>query len=91
MAQLNVELVAKDHAVWSGPAKVVSAPAADGEIGILPGHAPILSVLNAGQVRITDVANNKFEFVITGGFLSVDADAVTVVADKVEQNSPAGA
>jgi len=88
VAQLSVRVVAKDQAVWSGAVKVVSAPAADGEIGILAGHTPILSVLNPGKVRLTDTDGNKLEFVVSGGFLSVDADEVTIVADRVEQVSP---
>ncbi|MFD2839766.1 F0F1 ATP synthase subunit epsilon [Populibacterium corticicola] len=91
MAQLAVNVVAKDQAVWSGEAKIVSAPAADGEIGILAGHLPILSVLNAGHVRITEVSGNKLDFTITGGFMSVDDDQVNIVADKVTLNTPAGA
>lgn len=91
MAQIAVNVVASDHSVWSGPAKLVSAPAADGEIGILAGHLPILSVLNAGHVRVTEENGNKLDFTITGGFMSVDADVVNIVADKVVQNSPASA
>jgi len=91
VAQLAVNVVAKDQSVWSGPAKVVSAPAADGEIGILAGHTPILSVLNAGHVRVTDLDGNKQDFVIDGGFLSVDDNVVTVVADTVGANETAGA
>ncbi len=91
MAQLAVTVVAKDHSVWSGSAKSVSAPAADGQIGILSGHTPILSVLNAGTVRIVDVQGAKIEFQVSGGFLSVDADVVNVVADKVVEQPTAGA
>lgn len=90
MAQLAVTVVAKDKAIWSGDAKVVSAPAADGEIGILAGHTPILSVLTAGHVRVTDVGGTKLDFAISGGFLSVDGDVVTIAADNVSQNTPAG-
>lgn len=84
MAQLEVDLVAADRKVWSGPARQVSAPAADGEIGILVGHTPLLAVLRAGHVRITTAEGSKVEASITGGFLSVDSDTVTIVADSVE-------
>lgn len=82
MAQLLVDVVAADRKVWSGPATLVSAPAADGEIGILAGHTPILSALRAGKIRITVEKGNKVEVEITGGFLSVDHDVVTVVVDS---------
>ncbi|WP_435300525.1 F0F1 ATP synthase subunit epsilon [Timonella sp. A28] len=91
MAQLTVDIVAKDRAVWSGAAKVVSAPAADGEIGVLAGHTPILSVLNAGHVRVTDLDGVKHDFEITGGFISVDDNIVSVVADKVLADTTASA
>ncbi|PFG32624.1 F0F1 ATP synthase subunit epsilon [Sanguibacter antarcticus] len=84
MAQLEVDLVAADRKVWSGPARQVSAPAADGEIGILQGHSPLLAVLRAGRVRITSAEGTHVEAVITGGFISVDSDTVTIVADSVE-------
>ncbi|ACV09416.1 F0F1 ATP synthase subunit epsilon [Jonesia denitrificans] len=82
MAVLTVDVVAADRKVWSGDASLVSAPAADGEIGILAGHSPILSALTAGTVRVS--ANNgvTHKFTVSGGFLSVDQDVVTVVVDE---------
>ena len=82
MAQLQVDVVAADRKVWSGTATLVSAPAADGEIGILAGHTPILSALRAGHFRITAEKGNKVEVEITGGFLSVDHNVVTIVVDS---------
>ena len=86
MANLEVELVAADRMVWSGEARVVSAPAADGDIGILPGHAPVLAVLRAGTVRITDVNGGVHAVVVDAGFLSVDSDHVSVVVDTAHGN-----
>jgi len=91
VAHLEVNVVAADRAVWSGSAKLVSAPAADGEIGILAGHTPILSALKAGNIRITTTAGKKVEVAITGGFLSVDHDAVTLVVDAAEMLDGANA
>ena len=54
MAQLEVDLVDAEGKVWSGQAHQVTAPAADGEIGILPGHTPVLSLLRAGEVRVRE-------------------------------------
>ena len=53
MAHLDVDLVAADRTIWSGEARMVSAPSAEGEVGILPGHTPLLAVLRPGEVRIT--------------------------------------
>ncbi|MCB7138054.1 F0F1 ATP synthase subunit epsilon [Cellulosimicrobium marinum] len=87
MAQLNVDLVSADRKIWSGEAQMVSAPAADGEIGILADHSPLLSVLREGSVRIKATQGTPLEVRISGGFLSVDANQVTIVADSVESES----
>ncbi|WP_069386961.1 F0F1 ATP synthase subunit epsilon [Cellulosimicrobium cellulans] len=84
MAELNVDLVAADRKIWSGAASRVSAPAADGEIGILAGHSPLLSVLQEGTVRIAVPSGTPVQVRVSGGFLSVDSDQVTIVADSVE-------
>lgn len=82
MAQLEVDLVAADGKVWSGAARLVSAPAADGDIGILAGHTPILSVLRPGSVRVEPAGGGAtLSWHVDGGFLSVDDDQVTVVVD----------
>ncbi len=82
MAQLEVDLVDVAGRVWSGAAHQVSAPAADGEIGILPGHTPVLALLRAGEVRVIEGQGGPVRrWVVDGGFLSVDSDQVTVVVD----------
>lgn len=84
MAQLEVDLVAADRKVWSGTARSVSAPAADGEIGVLVGHSPLLAVLRAGHVRIQGTGGSDVSAAISGGFISVDSDAVTIVVDSAD-------
>lgn len=91
MAHLKVELVAADRKVWSGEASMLRAPAADGDIGILPGHAPILATLRAGDVWITPVSGEASQVRITSGFLSVDGDRVTVVVDHADGDPTAPA
>lgn len=82
MAQLEVDIVDADGKVWSGTARQVSAPAADGEIGILPGHTPVLAVLRPGEVRLTEHAGAPaLRWTVDGGFISVDSDQVTMVVD----------
>jgi F-type H+-transporting ATPase subunit epsilon len=80
VATMNVELVAPDRMIWSGEAEMVIARTTDGDIGILPGHAPLLGVMVAGEVRITG-DDGEVIATVDGGFLSVDHDRVTVVAE----------
>ena len=82
MAELSVDLVATDRKVWSGTARSVSAPSIDGQIGILSGHTPLLAVLRPGTVRVTATGGAPFEVHVTGGYVSVDDNLVTVVADE---------
>lgn len=77
---LKVELVAADRKVWSGDAARVIAKTTDGEIGILTGHAPLLGVLVEGQIRISG-EGAEVVATVDGGFLSVDHDRVTIVAE----------
>ncbi len=82
MAELQVEIVAADHFVWSGAAKLVKARSVDGEIGVLPGHVPMLSVLAAGDLEIEPVSESRFSVQVDGGFFSVESDRVVIVADN---------
>ena len=83
MSQLKVELVAADRKVWEGEASQVSARSIDGELGIMPGHTPILGVLVEGEVRIHGEGGIRTAKV-DGGFLSVDHDRVTILAEAVD-------
>ncbi|MHB1474588.1 MAG: F0F1 ATP synthase subunit epsilon [Dermatophilaceae bacterium] len=84
MGQLQVELVAADRKVWEGEAKQVSARTVEGELGILPGHAPLLGILVSGEVRIESISGQTHTASIDRGFLSVEHDRVTVVAEAVD-------
>ena len=83
MATLEVQLVAADRLVYEGPAKLVRARTLGGELGIMPGHQPLLGILVEGEIRINDEEGVKTA-VIDSGFLSVDHDRVTIVADEVD-------
>ncbi len=83
MAELSVDIVATDRKFWSGTARSVSAPSVDGQIGILSGHTPLLAVLRAGTVRVTATGAAPFEVHVSGGYVSVDDNLVTVVADEI--------
>jgi len=84
VSQLHVELVAADRKVWEGDAKQVSARTMEGELGILPGHTPLVGILVSGDVRIVTMAGQVHEATIDSGFLSVDHDQVTIVAEAVD-------
>lgn len=77
---LRVELVAADKAVWSGEAKLVVAKTVEGEIGLMPGHEPMLAILANGEVRVTKPEGEVLVVSADDGFLSVEHDVVTVVA-----------
>lgn len=80
MALLSVSVVSADQEVWTGEAKQLITRTVEGEIGILPGHEPILAILGAGEVRITLADGSVVTAMAEDGFLSVAHDVVTVVA-----------
>lgn len=80
MAELKVSVVSADREVWSGVAKQIVARTTEGEIGILPGHEPLLGILSAGEVRITPIEGAVVIAQAEDGFLSVENDTVTIVA-----------
>lgn len=77
---LHVDVVAADHMVWSGEAQMVVARTSDGDLGILPGHTPVLALLAAGEFTVTPVQGDPVTASLEGGFLSVEHDRVTVVS-----------
>jgi F-type H+-transporting ATPase subunit epsilon len=84
VATLEVDLVAADHKVWSGTARLVIARTLEGEIGIMAGHEPTLSVLQSGPVVIRAEDGPDVLAAVHGGFISVSADKVTVLAETAE-------
>jgi len=80
MAVLSVSVVSADQEVWSGEATQLITRTVEGEIGILPGHEPILAILGAGEVRITLESGAVVKATAEDGFLSVANNVVTVVA-----------
>jgi F-type H+-transporting ATPase subunit epsilon len=78
---IQVEIVSAKEKIFSGVAEMVYAPAVLGEVGVAPGHTPLISPLKAGEVRL-DVGNQKEEFFfISGGILEVQPHVVTVLSD----------
>ena len=81
MTTIRVDIVSAEGEIHSGDAKMVFAPASMGELGITPRHAPLLTSLKPGEVRIQDIDNKEHFFYITGGMLEVQPHLVTVLAD----------
>ncbi|MEB4615642.1 F0F1 ATP synthase subunit epsilon [Leucobacter sp. M11] len=82
MAVLNVSVVSADREVWTGEASMVVARTVEGEIGVLPGHEPMLALLATGEVRVTTPTGEKITVDAEDGFFSVDSNAVQVVAGR---------
>jgi F-type H+-transporting ATPase subunit epsilon len=79
---LHVELVSVEREVWSGDASMVVARTTEGEIGVLPGHAPLLGQLAEGyDVRIQQEGGSEIAVTVGGGFLSVTEQGVTILAE----------
>jgi F-type H+-transporting ATPase subunit epsilon len=84
--QLQVELVAADRTVWSGEATMVIARTTDGDVGILPNHAPLLSLLVDGVVDVRTADDETWVAAVDAGFLSVAANRVSILAEHAEMS-----
>jgi F-type H+-transporting ATPase subunit epsilon len=85
MAEMNVELVAVERQVWSGTATSVIVRTVEGDVGILPGHAPLLAQLKEGfSARIVLDGGEELAVALHGGFLSVTKDRVSILAEDAE-------
>jgi F-type H+-transporting ATPase subunit epsilon len=84
MAELAVNVVSAERALWSGSAKSVVAKTPEGEIGIMPGHEPVLALLVDSPLRIEEPDGTKLLVAVHGGFFAVDSDQVNVIAEVAE-------
>ncbi|MDN6258337.1 MAG: F0F1 ATP synthase subunit epsilon, partial [Corynebacterium sp.] len=83
MAEIAAELVAVERMLWSGKATSVTAQTTEGEIGVLPGHEPLLGQLvDNGVVVIRTTEGETFVAAVQGGFLSVSTSKITILADS---------
>lgn len=78
---LQIELVAADRVVWSGEAREVIARTAEGDLGVLSGHAPLLSLLVPGVVEIFPTDGETVRAAVSEGFISVAADRVSILSE----------
>jgi F-type H+-transporting ATPase subunit epsilon len=87
---LSVRVVSPQATVFQGEASSVVAPAWDGQVGILPGHSPLLSLLGGGMLSVTEVGGNVRQFFVNRGVMKVDSDTVTVLSEYAGDGPPAG-
>lgn len=80
---LRVDIIAQDRQVWSGEADIVTLPGSAGEMGILPNHAPLLTTLEPGFIKVRR-GGEELVFTVVGGFAEVQPDRVIVLADAAE-------
>ena len=78
---IHVDIVSAEGEIFSGPATMVFAPASEGDLGIAPRHAPLLSLLKAGEVRVQTPEGSQQSFFVGGGAIEVQPNKVTVLAD----------
>jgi F-type H+-transporting ATPase subunit epsilon len=87
--QLHVQVVAVEEKIWEGDADMLVARTTEGEIGVLPNHAPLLGLLKEpSQVRVKLAGGEQLTYDVSGGFLSIDADGVTVLAETATPATP---
>jgi F-type H+-transporting ATPase subunit epsilon len=91
VAELEVALVAADREVWSGQASMVIAKTADGDVGVMPGHQPIMSVLKPSVAVIKTVVDgapgDTLRVALHGGFIAVDENRVSLLSEAAELSS----
>ena len=80
---IHCEIVSQDRSVFSGDVDIVVLPGAGGEMGVLPNHSPILTVLQFGVVTVRTKGDEQF-FTVAGGVAEVQPHQVTVLADSAE-------
>ena len=78
---LHVDVVSAEAEIFSGTATMVFAPAEMGEVGITPRHAPLVTRLKPGEVRVQTQEGDELSFFVSGGLLEVQPHVITVLAD----------
>ena len=78
---LHVDIVSAEAEIFSGTATMVFAPAEMGEVGIAPRHAPLVTRLKPGEVRVQTQGGDELSFFVSGGMLEVQPHVITVLAD----------
>jgi len=84
MASIRLDIVTAERSVYSADVDMVIAPGIEGQLGILPHHAPLMTMLQPGELRIKK-GGEETSLVVSGGFLEVRPDRVVVLADAAER------
>ena len=84
MAKIILDVVSAERLVFSGEVEKIVAPCVQGQLGILPHHAPLMTMLDAGELFVTQ-DGNEICIAVTGGFMEVRPDHVIVLADAAER------
>jgi F-type H+-transporting ATPase subunit epsilon len=82
---MKIEIITPDKRIFEGEIKSVRVPGKKGSFQVLKDHAPIISTLDNGLVKIVDEANNEIDYEITGGVIEVKANKIILLADSVRQ------
>ena len=82
---MHLDIVSAEKAIFSGPVEMVVATGELGELGIAGGHAPLLTVLKPGEIRVTHVGGEQDIYYVSGGILEVQPHDVSILADAVER------
>jgi len=85
MAQMKLEIITAERVVYSDDVDLVVAPGSEGELGILPLHAPLMTSLQPGEIRVRKDGEDVF-LAVSGGFLEMMANKVTILADAAERS-----
>lgn len=82
---IHVDIVSAEREIYSGEAEMVFAPAEMGEVGIAPGHAPLVTKMGPGEVRVKDAEGIESAFYVSGGMLEVQPKVVTILSDTAQR------
>ena len=82
---IHVDIVSAEAEIFSGLAEMVFAPAVMGEVGILPGHAPLVTTLKPGEVRVRLPGGEEQSFYVSSGMLEIQPHVVTVLSDTAQR------
>ncbi len=85
MAKIKCEIVTVERIVFSDEVDMVIAPGTEGVLGILPHHAPLITCLTVGELRVKKEGEEDLNLAIGGGFMEVRPDKVTILADSAER------
>jgi len=83
---VKIEIITPDSRVWSGDIQSVTVPGRKGSFQVLKDHAPIISTLDAGTVKLIDENGTVHHFEITGGLIEVKRNRIILLADAVRQS-----